>query len=143
MSIGDAAWAHAEQTRIFRRFQQTFRDYDFVISPTVPITAFPWTQLYLGEMNGEKLLNYYHWLALTYVITLVSNPSISLPCGVDHAGMPFGLQVTGRFRGDGELLGAAQAMEEAFARTPGLKRPVPDLTKLSKPTPELKSIVTR
>ena len=34
MSLADAAWAHAEQTRIFRRFQQTFRDYDLVLSPT-------------------------------------------------------------------------------------------------------------
>ena len=41
--------------------------------------------------------------------------------------MPFGLQVTGRFRGDLELLDAAEAMEQAFARIPGLGRPRPDL----------------
>ena len=29
MSLKDAAWAHAEQTRIFRRFQANFRDYDW------------------------------------------------------------------------------------------------------------------
>ena len=38
-------------------------------------------ELYLAEMDGKPLRNYYHWLALTYVITLVTNPAISLPCG--------------------------------------------------------------
>ena len=81
MTLADMAWAHAEQTRIFRRFQPTFRDYDLVLAPTTPVSPFPWTQLYLAELEGRKLDNYYHWLALTYYITLVTNPSISLPCG--------------------------------------------------------------
>src|SRR5689334_2751948 len=33
MTLADMAWAHAEQTRIFRRFQSTFHDYDLVLSP--------------------------------------------------------------------------------------------------------------
>ena len=57
--------------------------------------------------------------------------------------MPFGLQVIGRFRGDGEVLGAAHAMEQAFKHHP---RPragrCPTSRKLRKPTPALKSIVT-
>jgi len=142
MTIVDVAWAEAEQTRIYRRFQQTFRDYDLVLAPTVPVTPFPWTQLYLAEMEGKALRNYYHWLAPTYFITIVNNPAISIPCGVDHKGMPFGLQVIGEIRKDGALLSRANAMEQAFERIAALRRPLPDLGKLKKPTPELKSIVT-
>lgn len=142
MTLADVTWAHAEQTRLFRRFQNTFRACDVVISPTTSVTPFPWTQSYLAEMDGKPLLNYYHWLALTYVVTLATNPAISLPCGLDHAGMPFGLQVIGRFRGDRALLGAAQAMERAFEAIGGLRRPIPDAQKLSSPAPALKSIVT-
>ncbi|MDB5811048.1 MAG: amidase [Betaproteobacteria bacterium] len=142
MSLADMAWAHLEETRIFRRFQQTFRDYDVVLAPTTPVSPFPWSQSYLAEMDGKPLNNYYHWLALTYVITLATNPAIALPCGTDQNGMPFGLQVVGRFRGDRELLGAAHAMEQAFNSIDALRRPRPDLAKLNKPTPELKSIVT-
>jgi Asp-tRNA(Asn)/Glu-tRNA(Gln) amidotransferase A subunit family amidase len=142
MTIADVTWAHAEQTRIFRRFQKSLREYDLVIAPTTSVTPFPWTQLYLAEMDGKPLLNYYHWLSLTYVITLVTNPAITLPCGVDHAGMPFGLQVVGRFRGDRALLAAAHAMEQAFEKIGGLRRPIPDIRKLSTPAPALKSIVT-
>jgi Asp-tRNA(Asn)/Glu-tRNA(Gln) amidotransferase A subunit family amidase len=142
MSLADVAWAHAEQTRIFRRFQATFQDYDVVLSPTTPVSPFPWTQLYLDTLEGTRLRNYYHWLALTYFVTLMTNPSVSLPCGTDEHGMPFGLQVTGRFRGDRALVDTAEAMEWAFARIPTLQRPKPDLARLAKPTPALKSLVT-
>jgi amidase len=142
MTLAEMARAHAEQTRIFRRFQARLRDYDLVLSPTVPVTPFPWTELYLAELEGVRLRNYYHWLALTYVITLVTNPAMSLPCGVDEHNMPFGLQITGRFRGDRDLLDAGEAMEQAFARIPGLQRPRPDLDKLAKPSVDLHSIVT-
>jgi Asp-tRNA(Asn)/Glu-tRNA(Gln) amidotransferase A subunit family amidase len=127
---------------MFRRFQQTFRDYDLVLAPTTPVSPFPWSQLFLTEMDGKPLRNYYHWLSLTYVVTLVTNPAIAVPCGVDHKGMPFGLQVVGRFRGDRALLGASHAMEQAFAAIPALRRPLPDVSKLGKATPELASIVT-
>jgi amidase len=142
LTLADCASAHLEQTRIFQRFQTVFQGYDLVLSPTTPISAFPWTELYLKEVNGEPLENYYRWLALTYVVTLVTNPALSLPCGADHRGMPFGLQVIGRFRGDRDLLGAGAALEAAFARIPALQRPRPDLDRLRKPVPALKSIVT-
>lgn len=142
MTLADAAWALTEQTRIFRRFQETFRDYDLVLSPSTSVSPRPWSELYLAEMDGEPLRNYYHWMAVSYFVTLTTNPAISLPCGRDHAGMPFGLQATGRFRGDLALLDAAEAMEEAFARIPGLGRPRPDLAKLASARVDLKSLVT-
>jgi Asp-tRNA(Asn)/Glu-tRNA(Gln) amidotransferase A subunit family amidase len=142
LSLADFAWAHSEQTRLFRAFQEIYKDYDLVIGPTVGFTPFPWKQLYIEEMDGKKLRNYYHWMATKYFVTLVSNPAVSLPCGVDHKRMPFGLQVIGRFRGDGEVLGAAHAMEQAFKAIDSLARPLPNLAKLRKPTKDLKSIVT-
>jgi Asp-tRNA(Asn)/Glu-tRNA(Gln) amidotransferase A subunit family amidase len=142
LSLADFAWAHGEQTRIFRAFQRLYKDYDLVIGPTVGVTPFPWKQLYLDEIDGKKLRNYYHWMATKYFVTLTSNPALSLPCGLDHKKMPFGLQVIGRFRGDGEVLGAAHAMEQAFAVIPELSRPRPNLDKLHKPVPALKSLVT-
>jgi Asp-tRNA(Asn)/Glu-tRNA(Gln) amidotransferase A subunit family amidase len=93
-------------------------------------------------MDGKPLRNYYHWLSLTYVVTLVTNPAIAIPCGADGKGMPFGLQVVGPFRGDREVLSAAHAMEQAFERIPLLTRPIPDVSKLTRATPELVSIVT-
>ncbi|WP_420393938.1 amidase [Acuticoccus sp.] len=142
MSLADAAWAHAEQTALFRRFQALFRDVDLILSPTTPVSPFPWTQLYLEELNGAPLRNYYHWLNLCYFITLTTNPAIVLPCGTDTKGLPFGLQVVGAFRGDAALLDAAAALEAAFGSIDGLRRPRPDLSRLRAARPDLTSIVT-
>ena len=116
--------------------------YDLILSPTTPVSPFPWSELYLKEVNGAPLENYYRWLALTYVVTLVTNPSISLPCGRDHRGMPFGLQVTGAFRDDARLLAWAGALEAAFAGDETLQRPRPDLAKLKSVNAALTSLVT-
>jgi len=142
MSLLDSAWAQTEQTRILARFQKLFEGYDLVLSPTTPVSPFPWAQPFAAEIDGRPQANYYRWLALTYVVTLTTHPSITLPCGVDPQGMPFGLQVTGRFRGDLALLGAAQAMESAFAADQSLRRPRPDIARLRPAVPALDSIVT-
>ena len=142
MSLLDSAWAQAEQTRILQRFQQLYRDYDVILSPTTPVSPFPWTSLYAESINGVRQENYYRWLSLTYVVTLTTHPALSLPCGRDQAQMPFGLQIVGGFRKDHETLGVAQAMEQAFAAILALRRPLPDLDALKPAEPALTSIVT-
>ena len=142
MSLADFAWAHMEQTRIYRRVQRFFEEYDVLITPTVPLSPFPWEQWYVEEMNGQPLRTYFHWLALTYGITLTGHPAISIPCGVDAQGMPFGLQIVGPHRGDRFTLGVAHALEQALAGRPEFARPRPDLSRLTAETPALRAIVT-
>ncbi|MNI56521.1 Acylamidase [compost metagenome] len=127
---------------MIKRFQRAFDDYDLILSPTTPVSPFPWTQLYAESINGRRQENYYRWLALTYVITLTTHPALTLPCGSDHLGMPFGMQIVGRFRGDREVLQAAQGMEQAFAGNAELQRPRPNLAALKPADPSLTSIVT-
>lgn len=142
ITLADRAWAHLQQTRIARAFAQAFGQFDLILAPVTPVTPFPWTALYAQHIDGQAMHNYYHWLALTYVVTLATNPALSLPCGRDEHGMPFGLQLIGPLRGDARLLAAALALEQAFAADPALRRPRPELERLKTPRPELKSIVT-
>ncbi|QNP57954.1 amidase [Paenacidovorax monticola] len=142
MSLLDSAWAQAEQTRILARFHATMADCDLILAPTTPVSPFPWTTLYADSIDGKPQSNYYRWLALTYVVTLTTLPALSLPCGVDHADMPFGLQVIGGFRADRQVLGAAAALEQAFAGLAELRRPRPALDRLRAVEPALTSIVT-
>ena len=142
ISLADRAWAHLEQTRIARRFAEAMERFDLIIAPVTPVSPFPWTQLYAESVAGVPARNYYHWLGLTYVVTLATNPALSLPCGVDERGMPFGLQIVGRLRGDVALLGAARALERAWQDQPQLRRPVPDEARLRASNADLKGIVT-
>ncbi len=142
ITLADRAWAHLEQTRVARCFARAFERFDVIIAPTTPVTPFPWTELYAGRIDGQTMRHYYHWLGLAYVLTLATNPALSLPCGRDEHGMPFGLQLIGRLRGDAALLAVAHAFEQAFDSTPMLRRPRPGLDQLRMPRPELRSIVT-
>jgi amidase len=142
IKLADRAWAHLVQTRINRQFQSAFEQYDLILSPVTPLSPFPWTQLYADVVDGQKQRNYYEWLSLTYLVTLATNPALSLPLGCDEAGMPFGLQLIGPLHRDAHLLRMAASLEQWGQTQTGLSRPRPDMTQLQQPRPELKSIVT-
>lgn len=142
MTLQDRAQAHLVQTRMARDLARVFERFDLLIAPVSPLTPFPWTTLFATEVDGHTMRNYYEWLALTYVVTLATPPALSLPCGRDECGMPFGLQMIGPLYGDARLLSIAQAFETAWAADPRLARPRPDLTRLRDPQPSLKALVT-
>ena len=98
--------------------------------------------LYAERIDGQAMRNYYEWLGLTYLVTLATNPALSLPCGVDEHGMPFGLQLIAPLRADDRLLAMASAIEAAFATEPELRRPRPPEAVLARAQPALKSLVT-
>jgi Asp-tRNA(Asn)/Glu-tRNA(Gln) amidotransferase A subunit family amidase len=130
MTAEQIAWAHAEHTRLYRDFQRLFDDYDLLITPGQPITPTAVEQRNVTEINGEPMKNYMHASGLTSALTLMGNPCVSIPCGLDHTAMPFGLQICGPMKGDAFTLGAARALERLFAADPELARPVPDLAAL-------------
>ena len=142
INLGDRAWAHLAQTRIQRQFQAAFEQYDLILAPVTPLSPFPWQQLYAEVVDGRRQRNYYEWLSLTYVVTLATNPALSLPCGRDAAGMPFGLQLIGPLHQDGRLLAMAAAVEKLGLGNPDFARARPDLAALATARPELRSIVT-
>lgn len=142
MSLADRAWAHAEQTRILRKFNALMRDFDVILLPTSPISPHPWTQSHSEEVGGERMDIYYRWLALGYRGSLAGGPAITLPCGVDPAGMPFGMQMLGPVGGDEGLLAAAKAFETLFASSPITARPRPIMGEIAGSDVDLQSIVT-
>jgi amidase len=110
--------AQRERHVLFHRVARFFDDHDLLVCPTVAVPPFPVEQRFPSEIAGEKLTTYIDWMFLTFVITLVGCPAISLPCGLTQKGLPVGIQLVGRPHGDAELLGAALLLEQAlgFAR---------------------------
>lgn len=130
-SFSDAAHAQANQTALYRRYLDYMKDFDILITPTAAVSPFPVEQLYPTHINGEELRTYFHWLGLAYGVTLTGHPAVTIPCGLDAYGMPFGLQVCGHIHQDGKLLGIARALEQFLAVQPSLARPLPDLSSLT------------
>ncbi len=95
------------------------------------VPPFPVEQLYPTHINGEELRTYFHWRGLAYGITLTGHPAVSIPCGLDPTGTPFGLQLVAKRYDDTGLLAMAAAVERQLATIPALARPLPDLEALS------------
>jgi amidase len=134
-SAADVARASALQTALYRRWQDFFAGYDVVLTPSITISPRSWRELYPAEIDGRKTRTYFHWLALAYAVTLAGHPALSLPVGVDRAGMPFGLQIVGPRGGDALVLSVAAALESLLADDPRTARPVPDLDALRAAAP--------
>ena len=130
MKPEDIGWANAEHTRLYRQFQKMFADYDVLITPGQPITPTAVEQRNVTHVDNVPMKNYMHASALTSSLTLMGNPCVSTPCGVDHTGMPFGLQICGPMHGDSFTLGVARALERVFEGDPDLARPIPDIEKI-------------
>jgi Asp-tRNA(Asn)/Glu-tRNA(Gln) amidotransferase A subunit family amidase len=131
----DVTKALKQQTVLYKNWQRFFEDYDVILSPAVTLSPRPWSELYPAEIDGTPTRTYFHWLANAYAVTTVGYPAISLPLGLDHAGMPFGLQIVGPRGGDAKVLAVAAALERELAGDPRTARPVPDIAKLTASAP--------
>jgi Asp-tRNA(Asn)/Glu-tRNA(Gln) amidotransferase A subunit family amidase len=123
------------QTALYRRWQGFFASHDVILTPAITISPRSWRELYPAEIDGKATRTYFHWLALAYAVTLAGHPALSLPVGVDHRGMPFGLQIIGPRGGDALVLSVAAALESLLAEDPRTGRPTPDLERLRTSAP--------
>ena len=133
-TLADVARAHVEQTKLYRRVLAFFDEVDVLICPAASVSPFPHAQLYVEEVNGERMPTYMRWLAITYAPTMALCCAAALPCGVDYAGMPFGIQVIGPNGRDALVLEVAHALEQVLAADKETARPVPDLSLSSRNT---------
>ena len=107
--------------RIYQNMAAFLTRYDLLLCPAACTPPFDVNRRYVEEVAGHRFENYVDWLRLVSAITLTSCPALSLPCGFTAAGLPVGLQLVGRPRGEAVLLSAAAALEEALgiaAKTP-------------------------
>ena len=97
-----------------------FETHDLLICPSASIPPFPVDLRYVTEIDGQACETYIDWFAITFALTMTSCPVISIPCGFTGDGLPIGLQVVGKPRGEAALLQAAHWIEELFAIAPML-----------------------
>jgi amidase len=129
-SLADVAEAHLQQSRIARSWLDLFEDIDVVICPAASSTPFPHDQWAVTEIDGKSMETYMRWLAITYLPTMALACGAVIPCGLDHAGMPFGIQILSAPGNDRLVAEVAKALEIVLADNTATKRPVPDLDKL-------------
>ncbi|NLW91625.1 MAG: Asp-tRNA(Asn)/Glu-tRNA(Gln) amidotransferase subunit GatA [Syntrophomonadaceae bacterium] len=103
----DAYYLKALKVRrlIYEDFQKVFNEFDLIVAPTTPTTAFK-----IGEQIGDPLTLYMNDI-LTVPVNMAGLPGISIPCGLLN-GLPVGMQLIGKPFDEGTLIKAAYAYEE-------------------------------
>jgi aspartyl-tRNA(Asn)/glutamyl-tRNA(Gln) amidotransferase subunit A len=120
----DFQQAMFDRTALFRRVQSLFARADMLAMPTLTRTALPIDQDLFGsiEIDGRSFDNLRpHWFPWTMPFNMTGHPAVSMPAGFGRDGLPIGIQLVGRFRGDVELLRVAalfEASQDLLSRWP-------------------------
>jgi len=96
--------AAAGRTRLFRRLQALFEDFDLLIAPCVQVLPFAIEWEYPTEIDGVAMDRYYAWQRSCSRITATAMPALSMPAAFSSTGLPIGVQFIGPYRADRALL---------------------------------------
>ncbi len=99
-----------ERNRISQQMQDFHREFDLLVTPTVPIPPFGAGLLTPDE---QKFPQWYDWTPFTWPFNLTRQPAASCPCGMTGDGLPIGLQIVGPLYREDLVLRASRAFEEA------------------------------
>ncbi|MDP6686267.1 MAG: Asp-tRNA(Asn)/Glu-tRNA(Gln) amidotransferase subunit GatA [Candidatus Omnitrophota bacterium] len=105
----DAYYSRALKVRtlIKKDFEQAFKKYDCIVTPTSPTPAFK-----IGEKIQDPLTMY-----LSDIFTISANlagiPGISVPCGFTKDNLPIGLQILGKGFDEETILRVAYNYEQS------------------------------
>ena len=107
----DAYYGKAQQVRtlIIRDFQAAYEQFDVLLSPTSPTTAFA-----LGDKTADPLSMYMNDVC-TIPSNLSGDPAMSVPYGVGDDGLPVGVQVLAPALGEPVMFRVAAALERSLA----------------------------
>lgn len=102
--------------KVYRQqFDSVLENVDCMLTPTTPCVASikKASSVMLGSKEvpvGNALTMYTSFFCLT------GNPAISIPCGKDSRGLPFGAQVVGKTGKDDDVLSVALGLERCIEK---------------------------
>jgi aspartyl-tRNA(Asn)/glutamyl-tRNA(Gln) amidotransferase subunit A len=105
----DAYYLRAQKVRtlIKKDFENCFaQGIDAILTPATPTAAFG-----VGEKGHADPIEMYLNDVFTVTVNLAGLPGISVPAGLDSAGLPLGLQIIGRPFDEAILFSLGQAIE--------------------------------
>lgn len=105
----DAYYNKAQNIRAMIRaeFEESFKKFDVLISPTVTYPAFK-----IGQFAGDPVTMFLAD-ALTVANTIIGTPGIAIPCGFSQEGLPIGFQILGPRLSESLLFKVAYAFEQS------------------------------
>jgi amidase len=107
--------AMRQRTVLYHAMRRFLEGYDVLAIPVTGIAPGPVEEEYPTVVDGVPLTDYIEWLRFSFLATTTTLPALSMPAGFTAGGLPVGLQLVGRPRGEARLLQVALAVEERLA----------------------------
>ena len=106
----DAYYGKAQKVRtlIINDFASVWEQFDLLVSPTSPTTAFP-----LGERTADPMAMYMSDVC-TVPVNLTGQAAMSVPYGVGDDGLPVGVQIMAPALGEPVMFRAAAVLEASL-----------------------------
>jgi aspartyl-tRNA(Asn)/glutamyl-tRNA(Gln) amidotransferase subunit A len=106
----DAYYSKGQKVRklLQNKINEILVDYDFILSPTTPGTAFEF-----GQKGADPIAMYLEDI-FTVLANITGHPAISVPAGKHSNGLPFGVQFTGKAFADGELMAFSKTVLDNY-----------------------------
>ena len=106
----DAYYLKAQKVRklIANDFNESFKECDFIITPTAPSAAFP-----LNEEQNDPIKMYLNDV-FTVPASLAGLPGISIPLGKDKNNLPLGIQILGKHFDEQQVFNTALFLEKSY-----------------------------
>ncbi|MEI9889166.1 MAG: amidase family protein [Rhizomicrobium sp.] len=111
-----------EETQIQLRIAAALKDFDYLITPTMPTTAYDAELPWPADSQANRYGYHFGHNPFTWLFNVTLQPAVSLPCGLSE-GMPVGLQIVAPRGDDFGCVAAAIAFEKAL----GIKDFLPPL----------------
>lgn len=107
--------------RASREVAAYYETVDLWLSPTLGIPPFPLGYMEAGDdVSVEEVLERdVDLTAFTWIANMTGQPAISCPAHETPAGLPIGIQLTGRFGDEDSLLAVAASLERHWGGPPG------------------------
>ena len=112
-TAADIAKAGARQSLMFKQSADLFERVEYFVLPVTQVAPFDVNVPYPREIAGTPMGTYIDWMRSCWYVTFMSNPAISVPAGFTSSGLPVGIQIVGRARGEWSVLQMAHAFEQA------------------------------
>ncbi|HVH25295.1 MAG TPA: amidase [Vicinamibacterales bacterium] len=113
MTAADIGEALARQARMYEQSREFFERYEYFVLPVTQVAPFDVNVPYPTQIAGTPMATYVDWMRSCWYVTFMSNPAMSVPAGFTASGLPIGIQIVGRHRGEWSLLQMAHAFEQA------------------------------
>lgn len=117
VSARDLSWAREKRTDFYRYVAGLTRNYDVIATPATPTSAPSAGVEWVSEINGHHFDRYFKWQRMSSRVTLSAHPALVTPGGFTDEGLPFGIQLVGKYGGDSELLRIGSTVEAALGLT--------------------------